>query len=78
MALIQFKATTITKAFILNSFVNALSIVFAILIKSKMDIYYGIDDARGIIIAFITTFFVYFLSYSLMNKLTGYGGGQLA
>lgn len=78
MALINFKATTITKAFILNSFVNALSIVFAILIKSKMDIIFGVDDIKGLIIAFITTFVVYFLSYSLMNKLTGYGGGQLA
>jgi len=79
MALIEgFTANTIWKAFTLNSLVASITIVIALILKSKFDRYYGRDDFRGLIFTFMITFAVSFIVYSLMHYIFGYGGGQLA
>tara|TARA_Y100000389_G_C17396512_1_gene482859 strand:+ start:485 stop:757 length:273 start_codon:yes stop_codon:yes gene_type:complete len=85
MAIISdFKATSIWKAFLLNSLVSALIILIAIIIKGKFDkyIYYKNTVKRkstwtSIILTFLFTFLSTFAAYSLMNFIFGYGGGQL-
>jgi|UniRef100_A0A6C0J3N5 hypothetical protein len=79
MALIEgFTATTIWKAFTLNSLVSSITIVLALVLKSKFDKYYGRDDIKGLIFTFMITFAVSFTVYTLMHYVVGYGGGQLA
>lgn len=86
MALYEgFKATNIWNAFILNSIVAALVILFAMLIKDHFDVY---TDAKGntinrttttksVIFTLAGTFLSSFLAFTFMHFVFDYGRGQL-
>ena len=81
----HFKATSIWRAFFLNSLVGSFVIVLTITIKSSFDRHYNKDEKlyyktsiKSILFTFIISFLAYFMSFIFMHFLTGFGSGMLA
>lgn len=70
------KATTIFKAFILNSIVSSLSIITALYVNKAFDRYYN-HTGKNIIITMILTFITSFLTYTIMYFIFGYGQAMI-
>lgn len=81
-----FQATTVWKAFLLNSIVAALTVVMAVIIKGRFDTY--IDkrgnkvihktNMRSILLTLGVAFLTSFVAYTVMHELFGFGRGMLA
>lgn len=86
MPIIQFQATNLPRAFILNGLASALIIVLALYIKGRYDTYLDnhgdevVHDTnfKSISITFLVTFIASIGAYVLMYYTFGYGGGMLA
>jgi uncharacterized membrane protein len=87
MPLIQnFRSTSLTKAFILNSMVASITVVLAIAIKDGLDRFTNYNkneeenksDFSNIIITLIITYCVSMLTYIFMFYVFGFGGGMLS
>jgi hypothetical protein len=82
MPLIEFRATNIFNAFVLNSMVSALVIIIAMTIHRYMDPNTSIEtnttEWKGVVVTLIFTFISSLAAYSLMYFLFGFGHGMLA
>ena len=87
MPLIQnFRSTSLTKAFILNSIAASITVVLAIAIKDGLDRFTNYNkneeenkpDFSNIIITLIITYCVSMLTYIFMFYVFGFGGGMLS
>ena len=83
MAVISnFRATSVWKAFILNSVIAAIVILIAMTMKSKLDTYDGGKKPgtglKSVSITLVVTFLASFLTYTFMYFMFGFGGGMLA
>lgn len=82
----NFRATTIWKAFALNSLASSLIILLAITIKSNFDNYVDEKNRRvirrttwsGVFLTLLFTFLATFMAYAIMFWTFGYGSGMLA
>jgi hypothetical protein len=74
----NFNSTTIWKAFVLNSIASSITIVIAIILKSKFDKYYGKDNYKGISITFFITFLISFFCFLTMHIIFGYGKSMVS
>ena len=77
--LFDYHATTITRAFLLNSFAVALIVTIAHIIQRKIE-----PETRsrpinwsGAVITFFGTWLAAILVYGSLNFLFGYGGGMI-
>ena len=85
MPIVNFKATTVWKAFMLNALASSVIIVLAIVIKSNLD-KYTIEKNKikrestlaSISYTFLFTFISTFLAYTLMFFIFGFGSSMLA
>jgi len=86
MALYEgFKATTIWKAFILNSIAAALIILIAMIVKDRFDTYKDnkgesitrTTNFKSISLTLLVTFSASMIAFTLMHFMFDYGGGQL-
>lgn len=85
MPIVNFKSTTVWKAFTLNALASSIIIVLAIVIKSKLD-KYTIEKNKitrestlaSVSYTFLFTFISTFLAYALMFFIFGFGSGMLA
>jgi hypothetical protein len=78
-----FTSTTIWRAFVLNSLVNSLTIVIALIVKQKfVDRYLATnpgesaDYLRVSMIVGVAAFFVSIIAYSLIHLIFGFGLGM--
>jgi uncharacterized membrane protein len=87
MPLIQnFRSTSLTKAFILNSITASITVVLAIAVKDGLDRFTNYNkneeenksDFSNIIITLIITYCVSMLTYIFMFYVFGFGGGMLS
>lgn len=77
--LIDFQATNIRNAFIINSFAVALICVFSITLKDY--IYSKYKKQLGhmkLVVLFVATFCASMATYISMYMVTGFGGGMLS
>jgi uncharacterized membrane protein len=87
MPIIQnFRSTSLTKAFILNSITASITVVLAIAVKDGLDRFTNYNkneeenksDFSNIIITLIITYCVSMLTYIFMFYVFGFGGGMLS
>jgi membrane-associated HD superfamily phosphohydrolase len=79
-----FQATTVWKAFALNSIASALVILIAIMVKGKFDHYVDKDNKdvqhyttlTGVILTLFFTFLASFASYTILYFVFGFGFGM--
>lgn len=81
----NFKADTLTKAFIINalivSIISGLTIEFRLYLedqKKKTDYFFVPTDKQKIIFTFLMGFIVSIICYLLFFLLIGYGGGLIS
>jgi hypothetical protein len=80
--LINFRATSIWKAFILNAF--AVSFIAIIAVESRRQVgkltidVLDISNASKELISFVATFIAAMIVYMAMYLAVGYGGGMLS
>ena len=75
----DFRATSFTKAFILNSLATALIVIIAILSKQLLDKHVGhLNDSLRITMTFFITFFSALIIYFVLYFIVGFGGGMIA
>ena len=82
----NFRATTIWKAFILNSWAASLVIFIALTVKAHFDTYKDengetidhITDWKSVFMTLFVTFIASFSAYTLMYFIFGFGAGMLA
>jgi hypothetical protein len=80
MLISGFKATSIWKAFFLNSLILAIVAVGAVESKAYVEKLGWFEDQDEVVKAlgtFLITFFVGVFSYLLMYSIFGFGGGML-
>ena len=86
MALYEgFKATTVWKAFILNSIIAALVILIAMIVKDNLDTYKDVDGRivtrtssfGGLTATLIITFLASLLAFTAMHFTFDFGQGML-
>ena len=78
---IKYHATTIYRAFILNSFVLALITVVSIEFRSRLDNFSrtkNLTELEKASITFLGTFIFSFLIFTVVRLLLGFGDGYLA
>lgn len=77
----NFRATTIWRAFILNSFAVGVAVVVAIFLKDIWDKENNSKHVRistkQMLITFASTMLALFLAYSALHFFLGFGGGML-
>ena len=79
-----FRATTVWKAFILNSLASSIIILLAIVIKERFDTFHDkkghvvtrTTSKVGLFVTFLITFLASFAAFSGLHFLVGYGGGM--
>ena len=74
----NFKSTTVWNAFILNSIVTTLVIVFTLLAKDYADKHHKDKEySVGVFASIIAAFLTSMLAYTVMYYAFGFGGGML-
>ena len=81
-----FEATTIWKAFTLNSIASSLVIFVAMMIKSHFDTYVDQNNNqvirstnwKSVTATLLFTFLATFIAYTILYYIFGYGKGMLA
>jgi threonine/homoserine/homoserine lactone efflux protein len=79
MVLLEYKANTFRKAFILNAISAALISVFAIVFTNFID-EHSTDTSNvvSLIIVFVSTFAFAMITYVLLYIIFGFGGGMIS
>lgn len=73
----NFKATTITKAFFLNSIATGAIAMIAVETRMQLDRHTDYSERNKVIINLVTTVVSALLTYWLMYLIFNFGGGML-
>lgn len=74
----NFRATTVWKAFVLNSIASALTIVMAMVVHDKLDGSYKKLETKTLVVTWFVAFTTSFLAFGIMHFITGFGAGMEA
>ncbi len=73
----NFRATTFTKAFILNALAISFMAVFAIEMKLALE-EQKLDESLRVFLTWVISFFTALVVFTLLHIFFGFGGGMLA